>query len=316
MARETKGGVGRASPLNRRARCATFDTGAGGFLRMADGRKHDSLTTRRLDRDEERELLARLQRGDAAAGARLIAGHLRFVTHIAKRYRSYGQPLPDLVQEGAVGLMEALKRFNPDRDTRLSTYAMWWIRASIQDYVVRSRSLVRIGTTAAQKALFFHLRRIAGALSDGEPAAEEFARSLALRFNTSMVEVVALARRIARPDQSLDAPAAGQADGGARLIDGVRDERPTPEDIVLAQTEFRLWRERLARALAALPPRELMIIKRRFLAETAPSRAALARELGLSKERVRQIEMRALARLRRVIEAATGAAENLASAPG
>ncbi|MPY68579.1 MAG: sigma-70 family RNA polymerase sigma factor [Alphaproteobacteria bacterium] len=282
---------------------------------MTDGVNFRLRSAARLSREEERELIARLQRGDASAGALLIASHLRFVTHIAKRYRSYGQPLSDLVQEGTVGLMEALKRFNPERDVRLSTYAMWWIRASIQDYVVRSRSLVRIGTTAAQKALFFNLRRVAGALAEGEPVAEDFARTLAARFNTSVADVIALARRIARPDQSLEAPVGDGAEG-VRLIDRVEDDRPSPEDLVLAQSEFRLWRERLVRALAALPPRELMIIKRRFLAERAPSRAALARELGLSKERVRQIEMRALARLRAVIEAAVGSAEKRASAAG
>jgi RNA polymerase sigma-32 factor len=274
----------------------------------------NARTDARLSREEERDLVARLQRGDAAAGARLIASHLRFVTHIARRYRSYGQPLPDLVQEGTVGLMEALRRFNPDRDVRLSTYAMWWIRSSIQDYVMRSRSLVKVGTTAAQRGLFFKLKRMAAALADGEPVAEEFARTLAERFNTSVAEVVGLARRIARPDQSLDAPARHHdQDDGAPLLDRMPDEAPTPEDIVLARTEGKLWRERLAGALAALPPRELMIIKRRFLEEAAISRAALARELGLSKERVRQIEMRALARLRAVIEAATGGPEKSAS---
>jgi RNA polymerase sigma-32 factor len=281
---------------------------------MTDGvvTRQMEAQTARLSRDEERELIVQLRRGDAAAAGRLIASHLRFVVHIAKRYRTHGQPLSDLVQEGTVGLMEALKRFNPERDTRLATYAMWWIRASIQDYVVRSRSLVKIGTTAAQKALFFNLRRMAGALADGEPVAEEFARALAVRFNTSVSEVVALARRIARPDQSLDA--AVSAESGDRLIDRVADSRPTPEDVLAAQSEFQFWRERLGRALAALPPRELTIIRRRFLAENAPTRAALARELGLSKERVRQLELRALARLRTLIETAVGNRESASAA--
>lgn len=281
---------------------------------MTDGviTRQTQTQTARLSREEERALIARLQRGDATAAGQLITSHLRFVVHIARRYSAHGQPLADLVQEGTVGLMEALKRFNPERDTRLATYAMWWIRAAIQDYVVRSRSLVKIGTTAAQRALFFNLRRVSGALAEGEPAAEEFTRALAERFNTSVSEVLALARRIARPDQSLDAAVAAGSDD--RLIDRVADDHPTPEDVLVARSEFQFWRERLTRALTALPPRELAIIKRRFLAENAPSRAALARELGLSKERVRQLELRALARLRALIEAAVGGREPTSAA--
>jgi len=267
----------------------------------------------RLTRREERELLGRMQRGDAAATARLVLGHLRFVVHIARRYRRYGHPLTDLIQEGMVGLMLAVRRFNPDRDVRLATYAMWWIRASIQDYVVRSRSLVRIGTTAAQKSLFFNLRRRIGELVDAESVSDDFARALAERFNTSVAEIVGFARRIAGPDQSLEAPT-GEG-GTSRLIDLVRDERPTPEDALVAASEGRLWRERLKGALAVLPPRELLIIRRRFLADKAPSRAALGAELGLSKERVRQLEMRALGRLRDLLQALRDGVEPLPSQP-
>ena len=261
-----------------------------------------ALQQPRLSRDEERELLVRARGGDATAATRLITSHLRFVLHIARRYRNYGYPLSDLFQEGTVGLMEALKRFNPERDVRLATYARWWIRSSIQDYVVRSRSLVRVGTTAAQKSLFFNLRRRVGEFIDGEVVSEDFARTLAERFNMSVAEVVNLARRIARPDQSLDVPAS--PDGGPNLIDQVADEGPTPEDKVAAAGESRLWRTVLDAALAKLPPRELLIIRRRFLAEFKTSRAALGVELGLSKERVRQLEMRALARLRELTHVA------------
>jgi RNA polymerase sigma-32 factor len=254
----------------------------------------------RLSRVEERELFRRLRGGDAAAATRLVTSHLRFVFHIARRYRSHGHPLADLVQEGTVGLLEALKRFNPDRDVQLSTYAMWWIRAAIQDYVVRSRSLVKIGTTAAQKSLFFNLRRRMGELVDGDGFSEDLARGLAERFNTSVAEVINFARRIARPDLSLDATVA--AEDGAPLISQIADDRPTPEDALLAATEGTLWRERLVRALSALPPRELLIIRRRFLADKAPSRAVLGAELGMSKERVRQLEVRALARLKAVLQ--------------
>ena len=272
------------------------------------GLRHLDLRRPRLSRGEERELVRRIQRGDTGAVGELVTRHLRFVLYIARRYRSHGQPVGDLFQEGVVGLIEAIRRFNPDRDTRLATYAMWWIRASIQDYVVRSRSLVKIGTTAAQKALFFHLRRRA----EGETPSDELVRALSERFNTSVAEVLALARRIARPEEPLDAPV---TDGGPPLIDGVADTRPNPEEALLLASEFRLWRERLLSALAALPPRELLIIKRRFLAEKVPSRAALARELGLSKERVRQLETRALARLRALLQLTLGPADTAARRP-
>jgi RNA polymerase sigma-32 factor len=273
---------------------------------MATGGKSGFLQTvlrePRLGAAEERRLIQRAKRGDKAAAARLITSHLRFVLHIARRYRSHGQPLADLIQEGTVGLMDAFRRFNPERDVRLATYAMWSIRAAIQDYVVRSRSLVKIGTTAAQKSMFFNLWRRMGVLVEGEMISEEFVRALAERFNTSMTEVANLARRMARPDQSLDV--AVSADSNATILEQVRDDRPTPEDQAAEAGEFRFWRTRLTAALASLPPRELFIIRRRFLAEFATSREALGRELGLSKERVRQLEVRALARLRTLLQAA------------
>ncbi len=258
----------------------------------------------RLTRSEERDLLLRIRRGDADAATRLVTSHLRFVLHIARRYRSHGHSLADLIQEGTVGLLEAVKRFNPERNVRLSTYSMWWIRASIQDYVIRSRSLVRIGTTAAQKSLFLNLRRAMAQRIDGDSVSDEISRWLAGRFNMSVAEVVAFARRIAGQDQSLDAPIAEEPLSAAstsrleRLVDG----QPSPEDRLLAENERRLWRRKLIAALKALPPRELLIIKRRFLADSAPSRRALAAELGLSKERVRQLEVRALGRMKTLLQ--------------
>ena len=255
----------------------------------------------RLTRVEEQELFRRLRLGDRAAATKLVTSHLRFVLHIAKRYNNHGHSLADLIQEGTVGLLEAVKRFNPDRDVQLSTYSMWWIRAAIQDYVVRSRSLVKIGTTAAQKSLFLNLRRRIGELVDGEGLSEDFAKGLADRFNTSVTEVMNFARRIARPDVSLDAtfPNSGSK---SPTIDQLQDETPTPEESLVAESEGRLWLEWLGRALSGLPARELLIIRRRFLTEKAPSRAALGLELGLSKERVRQLEVRALAQLQAILQ--------------
>lgn len=260
-----------------------------------------ALNQPRLSRAEEQELFRRLKLGDTAAATTLVTSHLRFVLHIAKRYSSQDHPLADLIQEGTVGLMEAVKRFNPDRDVQLSTYAMWWIRAAIQDYVVRSRSLVKIGTTAAQKSLFFNLRRRFGELVDGEGVSEDFAKGLADRFNTSVADVVAFARRIARPDISLDTTFSDK-DAKTPIIERLPDEAPTPEENLMAESEGRLWLEWLSQALSGLPPRELLIIRRRFLTEKASSRAALGVELGLSKERVRQLEIRALERLKQLLQ--------------
>ncbi len=271
---------------------------------MKSGFFRTILRQPRLSRDEERDLILRLRRGDTAAATRLVTSHLRFVLHIARRYRAFGAPLADLVQEGTVGLLEAVRRFNPDRDVRLATYAMWWIRAAIQDYVMRSRSLVKIGTTAAQKSLFFNLWRRMGELMEGDIIGEEFARALGERFNTSINEVASLARRMARPDLSLNTPVAPGAE--TTLIENVADESPSPEEAAAAG-EARMWSERLAHALAKLPPRELVIIRRRFLAEVATSRAALGAELALSKERVRQLELRALGRLRDILQTALDA---------
>jgi len=260
-----------------------------------------ALRQPRLSRDEEKELFRRLRLGDRAAATKLVTSHLRFVLHIAKRYNNQEHPLADLIQEGTVGLLEAVKRFNPDRDVQLSTYAMWWIRAAIQDYVVRSRSLVKIGTTAAQKSLFFNLRRRIGELVDGDGLSEDFTKGLAERFNTSVTDVMNFARRIARPDLPLDATLPN-TDHQSPIIDQLQNETPTPEETLVAESEGRLWLEWLGRALSGLPPRELLIIRRRFLTEKALSRTALGIELGLSKERVRQLEVRALAQLKAMLE--------------
>ena len=248
----------------------------------------------------EQELIKKLQNGDNGAAQELVSSHLRFVLHIARLYKSHGYPLADLMQEGTVGLMEALKRFNPNQRTRLSTYSMWWIRAAIQDYVIRSRSLVKIGTTAAQKSLFFNIRRRMAERPWEDSLPEELARNLATRFNTSVSDVFKFALRIGRTDQSLNAPAKGKI--SSTLIDQVIDERPSPEEKLIKEKDGRFWRARLVNALSTLPPRESFIIRRRFLTEKVPSRADLGAELGLSKERVRQLEVRALAKLKGLLK--------------
>lgn len=263
----------------------------------------------RLTREEEEELARRNTGGDVEAANTLILSHLPFVHHIARRYGRDGLPLGDLLQEGTIGLIEAVRRFNPDRGVRLSTYAMWWIRASIQDYVVRSRSLVKIGTTAAQKSMFFNLRRRFTGLPDLEALSDDIARAVAERFNTSVDEVRRFAQRIARPDHALDAPLAD----GARESwnDLAADPGPSPEERLSLLRETRPILSALAKGLSNLTPRERLIIRSRFFADPALSRAALGEQLGLSKERVRQLELRALARLKEFVASVSEAWETV-----
>ena len=253
----------------------------------------------RLSATREQQLLKQYRDGDKSAVNELVTTHLRFVFHIARRYKSYGYPLADLVQEGTVGLLEALKRFNPEKRTRLSTYAMWWIRASIQDYVIRSRSLVKIGTTAAQRSLFFNLPRIMLDWHRDDAPPEDLVRNLAARFNTSVSDVLKFARRINRPDQSLNVPVKQEQ---TTLIERIVDERPDPEISLINKFDGRVLLEQLSTALSTLPPRETFIIKRRFLTDRIRTRSDLGTELGVSKERVRQLEVRALTKLKELLK--------------
>ncbi len=255
-----------------------------------------------LSPDEERALARRAIAGDGGAADLLIVSHLRVVVNIARRYVRFGMPINDLIQEGTIGLIQAVQRFNPDRETRLSTYAMWWIRAAIQDYVVRSWSLVRVGKTAAHRALFFHLRALAALGRDdgvAAPAAagdDDVLGRLAARFGLPLAEVAAFARRVAGTDQALDVPAAPGAD--QTLLDRLPAGQPDPEEEAVAGAMARLWAQLVDRALAMLPAREALIIRERHLTEAVRTFESIGRDLGLSKDRVRQLEKQALARLR------------------
>ena len=267
------------------------------------GRREPHLTP-----DEERELARRAAAGDGAAAERLIVSHLAVVATVARRYGRLGLPINDLIQEGTVGLIHAVRKFDPDHNARLATYAMWWIRAAIQDYVVRSWSLVRVGKSAAHKALFFALKRRGAESRPGGPfgdhPAEEVMSRLALRFRLPPAEVAGLARRVADKDQPLDAPFAGKAGdsaSGGCFADRLAADQPTPEDLVAASGMARLWAGLIDKALAMLPAREAAIIRERHLGDVVKTFEAIGRELGLSKDRVRQLEKQALLRLRELL---------------
>ena len=260
-----------------------------------------------LGRDEERELARRAEAGDAEAAGRLIASHLRFVIKIARRYRGSGLPMSDLIQEGTVGLIRAVRRFNPDRGVRLSTYAMWWIRSAIQDHVVHSWSLVRMGTTNAQKAMILRLRQVTTELIGGaEGLSDEITARLAKSFGATANEVATLARRLAGRDRSLDQPMAGpDGDGNQRTwMDCLASDAPTPEQAVAEASERRFVGEIVGKALAMLPPREQLVIRKRYFEDVRQTFEAIGRELGVSKDRVRQLETRALANLRELLQPA------------
>ncbi|MCH8835126.1 MAG: RNA polymerase factor sigma-32 [Proteobacteria bacterium] len=260
-----------------------------------------------LGRDEERELARRAEAGDADAAGRLIASHLRFVIKIARRYRGSGLPMSDLIQEGTVGLIRAVRRFNPDRGVRLSTYAMWWIRSAIQDHVMHSWSLVRMGTTNAQKAMILRLRQVTAELIGGaEGLSDEITARLAKSFGATANEVATLARRLAGGDWSLDQPMAGPGgDGDQRTwMDCLTSDAPTPEQAVAEASERRFVSEIVGKALAMLPPREQLVIRKRYFEEVRQTFEAIGRELGVSKDRVRQLETRALAKLRELLQPA------------
>ena len=260
-----------------------------------------------LGRDEERELARRADAGDADAASRLIASHLRFVIKIARRYRGSGLPMSDLIQEGTVGLIRAVRRFNPDRGVRLSTYAMWWIRSAIQDHVVHSWSLVRMGTTNAQKAMILRLRQVTAELIGGaEGLSDDITARLAKSFGATANEVATLARRLAGGDWSLDQPMAGPGgDGDQRTwMDCLASDAPTPEQAVAEASERRFVSEIVGKALAMLPPREQLVIRKRYFEEVRQTFEAIGRELGVSKDRVRQLETRALAKLRELLQPA------------
>ncbi|KJV10093.1 RNA polymerase sigma 70 [Elstera litoralis] len=244
--------------------------------------------------------------GDIEAAHKMVTSHLRLVAKIAMGYRGYGLPVSELISEGNVGMMQAVKRFDADKGFRLATYAMWWIRAAIQEYILHSWSLVKMGTTAAQKKLFFNLRRLKGqmrAIDDGDMTPEQVAK-IATDLAVSEDDVVQMNRRLGAPDHSLNAPL--RIDGDGEWQDWLVDETESQEIALAEQDESSKRRVLLKDALAQLNERERTILVARRLAEEPQTLEDLSQRYSISRERVRQIEVRAFEKLQKAIrEAAT-----------
>ena len=258
------------------------------------------------------------ENGDTGAAHQLVTSHLRLVAKIAMGYRGYGLPIGELISEGNVGMMQAVKRFDPERGFRLATYAMWWIRASIQEYILHSWSLVKMGTTAAQKKLFFNLRRLKGqmqAIEEGD-LPPETVEAIAKRLDVSEADVISMNRRLAAPDNSLNAPLRGDADGG-EWQDWLVDESDSQEKLLGEREELNQRQSMLSAAMKGLNKRERHILTERRLKDEPTTLEDLSQTYGISRERVRQIEVRAFEKLQKsmknaVVEQRMG--EQLASA--
>jgi len=258
-----------------------------------------------LERDQERSLAVRWKdQRDEQALHHLAHAHMRLVIALAGRFRHYGLPAADLIQEGHVGLLEAAARFEPEREVRFSTYATWWIRASMQDYILRNWSIVRGGTSSAQKALFFNLRRLRAKLSrDNRPGdSTRIYATIAQAIGVSKADVATMDARLSGPDVSLNAPVSqGDDSSMSEHVEFLVDNRPLPDEVVTESIDTDRRIHWLQDAMAVLSEREMRILRERRLAEESATLEALGTRLGISKERVRQIENRAMEKLRRVL---------------
>jgi len=259
-----------------------------------------------LERDEEFMLAQRWkEHQDPDAAHKMVTSHLRLVAKIAMGYRGYGLPIGEVISEGNVGLMQAVKKFEPDKGFRLATYAMWWIRASIQEYILRSWSLVKMGTTAAQKKLFFNLRKAKSQISafqDGDLRPEQVSE-IATKLGVLDSEVISMNRRLSGPDSSLNAPVRG--DSEAEWQDWLADDNAVSQETAFAESEEKSQRMTLLQAaMGDLTNRERHIITERHLKDDPTTLETLASEYGVSRERVRQIEVRAFDKLQKAMQAA------------
>lgn len=251
-----------------------------------------------LSQQEEESLAyAWRDQGDQTAAHKLVQSHLRLVAKIALGYRGYGLPVSDLISEGNMGMIRAVRRFDPERGFRLSTYAMWWIRAAIQEYVLHSWSLVKMGTTASQKKLFFNLRRLKGqlqAIEEGDLHPEQVS-IIATALGVSEQDVVQMNRRLSSPDNSLNTPI--RMDGEGEWQDWLVDETESPESELAEREEFSERKSLLTNALKTLSERERYILTERRLRDDPTTLEDLSQHYGISRERVRQIEVRAFEKL-------------------
>jgi RNA polymerase sigma-32 factor len=257
-----------------------------------------------LSAEEELELSRRWRdHEDMEAAHKLVTSHLRLVAKIAMGYRGYGLPVGELISEGNVGMMQAVKRFDPDRGFRLATYAMWWIRAAIQEYILHSWSLVKMGTTASQKKLFFNLRRLKGqmqAIDDGDLQPEQVAK-IAHALDVPEQDVISMNRRLSAPDHSLNAPVRSDSEG--EWQDWLVDESDSQETAIAEHEELSGRKALLASALKTLNERERHILIERRLKDNPTTLEELSQQYGISRERVRQIEVRAFEKLQRAMHA-------------
>ncbi|MCT7376595.1 RNA polymerase factor sigma-32 [Chelativorans salis] len=254
-----------------------------------------------LAREEEHALAVRWkERQDQQALHRMTIAHMRLVIAMASRFRNFGLSMSDLIQEGHVGLLEAAARFDPSRQVRFSTYATWWIRASMQDYILRNWSIVRGGTSSAQKALFFNLRRLRAKLqkTGGAAPSEEIYREVAQALHVSKDDVALMDARLAGSDTSLNAPLKSDNDLASERIEFLICDDPPPDELARESIDGERRAQWLNQALETLNGRELTILRERRLSEEGATLESLGATLGISKERVRQIESRALEKLR------------------
>jgi RNA polymerase sigma-32 factor len=273
------------------------DAGLGKYLR-------DIRAFPLLEAEQEYMLAKRwLEYEDTEAAHALVTSHLRLVVKMAVGYRHYGLPFAELIAEGNIGLMRAVKKFDPEKGFRLATYAMWWIRASLNEFVLNSWSLVKVGSLAAQKKLFFNLRRVKArlALLDQGDLAPEHVRTIAHELNVDEADVVAMNRRMSGRDASLNAPLTEE--GGGEVQDLLADESDNQETVIAQAEELHKGRGLIARAVATLGERERAIFVERRLNDDPPTLEDLGRRYGVSRERIRQIEAKAFEKVQALVKA-------------
>lgn len=277
----------------------TLDNGLASYI--AQTRKFPVLSA-----EEEYMLGRRLQtHADKDAAHKLVTSHLRLVVKIAYGYKNYGLPVPELIAEGNIGLMQAVKKFDPEKGFRLSTYAMWWIKAAIHEYILRSWSLVKLGTTAAQKKLFFNLRKMKNRIlkSDHNELTNKDIKEIARELDVEEHEVVEMNQRLSGSDQSLNSIMGGD-ESGAEWIDALADERSNQETNLGESEQYAERKALFSKAMRNLSDREQEIIRRRMLDENPATLEDLSQQYGVSRERIRQIEARAMEKLTHEVRSA------------